>query len=138
MYKKVLLAVDGSENSLRAAQEAGRMASLVTGCKIEVVYVVDFAKSKRDTLHVQSTEELDLFRRQNQRVEEELKSQKAAYEVKILHGEPGPAIVKYANEEKFNLVIIGSRGLNALQEMVLGSVSHKVMKRVHCPALIVK
>ncbi|EGR8654283.1 universal stress protein, partial [Listeria monocytogenes] len=33
---------------------------------------------------------------------------------------------------------IGSRGLNSLQEMVLGSVSHKVMKRVNCPALIVK
>lgn len=35
-------------------------------------------------------------------------------------------------------VLVGSRGLNLLQEMVLGSVSHKVMKRVHCPALIVK
>ncbi|KMY55317.1 universal stress protein [Bacillus sp. FJAT-27231] len=139
MYKKILLAADGSENSLRAAQEAGKMASLVTGCKIEVVYVVDFAKSKSDILHVQSTEELELSRRQKlHRVEEELKSQKAAYEVKILHGEPGPAIVKYANEGEFDLVIIGSRGLNALQEMVLGSVSHKVMKRVHCPALIVK
>jgi len=46
--------------------------------------------------------------------------------------------VKYANEQKVDVVVIGSRGLNTLQEVVLGSVSHKVMKRVHCPALIVK
>jgi nucleotide-binding universal stress UspA family protein len=56
----------------------------------------------------------------------------------VLCGEPGPEIVKYANEQKVDIVVIGSRGLNALQEMVLGSVSHKVMKRVNCPALIVK
>jgi nucleotide-binding universal stress UspA family protein len=37
-----------------------------------------------------------------------------------------------------DLMIIGSRGLNSLQEMVLGSVSYKVIKRVQCPVLIVK
>ena len=58
--------------------------------------------------------------------------------ITILKGAPGPEIVRYANEENVDLVVIGSRGLNALQQMVLGSVSHKVMKRVTCPALIVK
>ena len=58
--------------------------------------------------------------------------------LKILHGEPGPTIIEYANKEKVEMVIIGSRGLNALQEMVLGSVSHKVVKRVHCPLMIIK
>lgn len=53
----------------------------------------------------------------------------------MLYGEPGPSIVYYANKEQFDLVIIGSRGLNSLQEMVLGSVSHKVVKRVKCPVL---
>ena len=57
-------------------------------------------------------------------------------EVKVLRGEPGPAIVDYANEEEFDLAILGSRGLNRLQEMVLGSVSQKVVKRVNCPVLI--
>ncbi|RCK13159.1 universal stress protein [Bacillus licheniformis] len=49
-----------------------------------------------------------------------------------------PAIVSYANHHDVDIVIIGSRGLNTLQEMVLGSVSHKVAKRVKCPVLIVK
>lgn len=46
--------------------------------------------------------------------------------------------MEYANKGSYDIVIIGSRGLNSLQEMVLGSVSHKVVKRVVCPVLIVK
>ena len=46
--------------------------------------------------------------------------------------------MKFANENNVDLLVIGSRGLNSLQEMVLGSVSHKVIKRVNCPALVVK
>ena len=60
------------------------------------------------------------------------------YKVEMVHGSPGPEIIKFANTQQVDLVIIGSRGLNSLQEMVLGSVSHKVMKRVECPAMIVK
>lgn len=112
---------------------------MIQNCLIEVVYVADFAKAKSDILHSKGKEELDFSRRQKLLpLEEQLKSHNVTYEVKILHGEPGPAIVDYANKEKFDLVVIGSRGLNTLQEMVLGSVSHKVMKRVNCPALIVK
>ncbi|MBT2669084.1 universal stress protein [Bacillus sp. ISL-4] len=139
MYKKILLAVDGSENSLRAAKEAVKFASLVNECVIETVYIVDFTKAKSQVLHAQGKEELELSRRKKiQPVEELLKSNKLTYQMKIMHGEPGPTIVDYANNEKFDLVIIGSRGLNSLQEMVLGSVSHKVVKRVKCPVLIIK
>jgi nucleotide-binding universal stress UspA family protein len=61
-------------------------------------------------------------------VEEELESSHITYRFKILRGEPGPSIVDYANKEKFELVIIGSRGLNSLQEMVIGSVVIKWLK----------
>lgn len=139
MYKNILLAVDGSEHSLRAAKEAVKITSLCNDCTVEVVYVVDYSKSKDEVLHSQGKEELEHSRRKKLLpIEEQLKSGNLSYQLKLLHGEPGPAIVDYANKEKFDLVIIGSRGLNSLQEMVLGSVSHKVVKRVKCPVLIVK
>lgn len=139
MYKRIVLAVDGSENSLRATDEAVKIASLIPECKIEVIYVADFSKSKSEILHSQGKEALQYSRRKKfVLVEEKIKSRNIAYQLKILHGFPGPAIIEYVNEEKVDLVVIGSRGLNTLQEMVLGSVSHKVMKRVDCPALIVK
>lgn len=139
MYEHILLAADGSENSIRAANEAIKLAKCSPDSIIELVMVTDFDKSKHDILHSQSAESLILERRRKIfDVEQLLKSQQANYKVTFLKGTPGPEIIRYTNEQKADLLVIGSRGLNGLQEMVLGSVSHKVMKHVQCPALIVK
>ncbi|MDU6961556.1 MAG: universal stress protein, partial [Staphylococcus sp.] len=42
------------------------------------------------------------------------------------------------NSGEFQAIVLGTRGLNSLQEMVLGSVSHKVAKRSEIPVVIVK
>jgi len=135
MYKKILLAVDGSEHSKRAAKHAINVASLVPGAKVEIISVIDLSKVKTEVLHGE-------LKQKRQQALEEIKStfekENASYELKIERGDPGPTIVSYANKHDFDLVIIGSRGLNSLQEMVLGSVSHKVAKRVHCPVMIIK
>lgn len=137
MYKHILLAVDGSENSVRVAKEAVKIATEES--LIEMVYVADFEKAKTEVLQAASSESLLLERKRKVApIEEVLKETGKNYKLTILHGTPGPEIVKYANEKQVDVVVIGSRGLNGLQEMVLGSVSHKVMKRVQCPALIVK
>lgn len=139
MYNKILIAVDGSEHSLRATDEALKIASLKNDSVIEVVFVAEFSQAKDAVLHSQEKEELELSRRRLiLPVEERLKAHNLTYEIRILHGEPAPTIIKYANEGDFDLAVIGSRGLNTLQEMVLGSVSHKVVKRVDCPVLVVK
>ena len=104
-----------------------------------MVLVADFSQTKSEVLHSQGKEELEMARRKRLLpMEELLKTNSLSYRITILHGEPAPTIVDYANKQKFDLVILGSRGLNALQEMVLGSVSHKVVKRVNCPVLVVK
>lgn len=139
MYERIVLAADGSENSVRAAKEAGKLAKASVNATVEVVLVADFDKAKSEILHAQSHVEVEQLRRKKlASVEEWLQQEGITYKVKVLHGEPGPAIVDYVNKEKASLVVIGSRGLNALQEMVLGSVSHKVVKRAQCPVLIVK
>lgn len=139
MYKKILLAVDGSDHSIRAAREAIKVARGSAEAQITIVYVADHANAKNEVLHSGSSAELDLQRRKKlQPVEEAIASEKIKYQVEILHGTPGPTIVEFANKEQFDMLVIGSRGLNSLQEMVLGSVSHKVVKRANCPVLIVK
>lgn len=139
MYQKILLAVDGSDHSERAATEAAKVAKNSPGSSVTLLYVIDYSKSRNDVMHVQSNEEVHIERRKLLvDVENLLNREGIKYEVKFLHGEPGPTIVDHANREKYDMVVIGSRGLNALQEMVLGSVSHKVAKRVSAPVLIVK
>ena len=139
MYQKILLATDGSQHSKRAAENAVNIAKCSEGSMLEVVYVVDVDRAKSDVLtHWHAVDVNDSRKDQVREVERIAKDAGVTYEVKVLRGEPGPVIVKYANENQFDIVIIGSRGLNGLQEFVLGSVSHKVAKRANCPVLIVK
>lgn len=103
------------------------------------MYQHNLSKVKNEVFHSHDTVEIE--QKRNQRlmpVQEELAAKQVNYAVKMISGDPGPAIVEYANGGQFDLVIIGSRGLNVLQEFVLGSVSHKVVKRVHCPVMVVK
>lgn len=139
MYNKILLTIDGSSHSMRSTQEALKIASMCSDCTVELVYVADFSKAKKEMLNMQSKEQLDLARREMfLPFEEQLKKKDIKHKKTILHGDPGPAIVEYANNGDYDLVIMGSKGKNALQEMVLGSVSHKVVKRANAPVLIVK
>ena len=94
MYKTILLAVDGSENSLRATDEAVKIASLIPDCQIVVVFVADFSKSKNEILHAQGKEELEYARRKKMLpVEEKINSKNINYQLKILRGNPGPTII---------------------------------------------
>ncbi|PSL28799.1 nucleotide-binding universal stress UspA family protein [Planomicrobium soli] len=139
MYQKILVAADGSEHSIRAAREAVRMAKTNPDAVITLLYVIDYEKARSEILHGQSNDEVHFERRKHLLpLEEIFRSEGVAFETKTLHGTPGPTIVQHANENGYDVVFIGSRGLNSFQEMVLGSVSHKVAKRVHAPVIIVK
>ncbi|SDK06754.1 universal stress protein [Sediminibacillus albus] len=139
MFNKILLASDGSEHAIRAAEKALLLAGNNPNASIDIVYVVDGDKSKADVLHNWNSIDIDQKRKEKLTfTEQKVKRAGVDYQIKVIHGEPGPSIVKYANQNDFDVCVIGSRGLNSLQEMVLGSVSHKVAKRANCPVLIVK
>lgn len=138
MFNKILLATDGSEHSKRSARYAIELAKNFGGT-IDIAYVVDGKTAKSDVLNSSNKFEIDVKRNEKIKVVKEMViDSKIEYKTHILHGEAGPIIIEFANDNEFDCVVIGSRGLNNLQTMVLGSVSHKVAKHVNCPVLIVK
>ena len=55
----------------------------------------------------------------------------------IIHqGEAVESIIKYAEEEQAGLLIIGTHGSKGLERILLGSVARRVLKKVHCPSLL--
>lgn len=140
MFQKILLAADGSEHAYRAAQKAAHLASIEGGARITLLYVIDPSSSKHDIIAEGSSRgRLNDIRHQRvKQIEDLFERKEVSFQYQTLKGEPGPTIVEYANHEDYDVIIIGSRGLNALQEFVLGSVSHKVMKRANCPVMVVK
>lgn len=131
MFKHVVLAADGSIHAFRAAEKTVGLLQRYENPIVDIVYVIDESTSKTDVLHHNNQHDIEtiiqLFKKSN-----------IDYKVTILYGDPCQKIINHVNESAYDCVVVGSRGLNRLQSIVLGSVSHKVAKHVQCPVLIVK
>ena len=57
---------------------------------------------------------------------------------KIIYGDPSDDVIYFAKQNKFDLIIIGSRGLGGMKEAFLGSVSNAIVHKSHLPVLVVK
>lgn len=136
-YRKILLAIDGSENSRRAAHETARLVGGDTN--VTVLHVLDPDDTQKDVVR-SGTE------RQWDKQKKDMLSAIIRYfdEADIEHkyvarrGLPSREIIEEANSGDYEVLVIGSRGLNIFQEMVLGSVSHRVAKHARIPVMIVK
>jgi nucleotide-binding universal stress UspA family protein len=136
---KIAVAIDGSDNAWRAAKHAIFLAQYLPETHLEIIHVADYNKTKDERLLAQSPESLELKRQQKiNPVRDLAESNGIEVSTTLLKGEPSKEIIKYVNEHSVDQLVIGSRGLNTFQEMVLGSVSHKVMKHANCPVTIVK
>jgi nucleotide-binding universal stress UspA family protein len=56
----------------------------------------------------------------------------------LIQGNPASAILDYNKKEKFDLVIMGSRGLGKFKELILGSVSSKIVHHSPCAILLIR
>ncbi|WP_274307753.1 universal stress protein [Solibacillus daqui] len=137
MYKHILLAVDGSENSLRAAQDAVKIASEESF--IELFSVIPTEGITSQAVRAGTLDNLEAEYAQKLKQEQEyIQANHPNSKLTIVHGPAGRMISNYANDKKVDLVVIGCRGLNPMQEMVFGSVSTYVTKNANCSTLLVK
>lgn len=141
-YTNVLVAFDGSDLSMKALNEAIAMAKENPTLQIDVVTAlnptaqISSAVVYASILNELRKEAVDLLKEISEELHEQLPNH--VVRTMVLEGNPGNEIVKYADEHERDLIIMGSRGLNGLREWFLGSVSHAVLQRSHCPVLIIK
>ena len=53
-------------------------------------------------------------------------------------GDPASRLLEVAARESADLIVLGTRGLGQIKEILLGSTSHKVVMMARCPCLVVK
>ena len=137
MYKHILLAVDGSENSFRAAQDAVEVASQET--VIELISVIPTEGIANEVAHAGSLENFEaVYLKKIAKEQQFVEANHSNVKITIEHGPAGRMISNYANKNGVDLIVIGCRGLNPMQEMVFGSVSTYVTKNANCSTLLVK
>ncbi len=135
---KILIPIDGSRKSLQALRYAVNFAE-----KIDSQVVVLNVQIESDVTIIEPISwDAPVLKERAEKVfslaKKELEGSKVNVEYKMLQGNPAREIIKYADSQKFDLVVIGAHGLSGIKEFLLGSVANKVSRHSMVPTLIVK
>ena len=137
MYRKIVLALDGSEGSKRAIPHAVEQAKASEG-EIVVVHVDERMIAKGDMPSVNPNEELiqDEIRGQVKEIEDA--GVKVSLEIiPLVLGGPGGSINEIAEKADADLIVVGTRGRSSLTGLVLGGVAHRLLHVARRPVLAV-
>lgn len=136
--KKLLVAIDGSDNSLRALAYAIKRVKAERRLRIYLLNVQPavpsslFVTRAMIAEHHQSMSEEALTRAR--RV---LEKNHVAVEIVVRIGEPSETIVKFATRKRCGEIVMGTRGLGSLKGLLLGSITTKVIHLARVPVIVV-
>jgi nucleotide-binding universal stress UspA family protein len=137
MFKKILVAIDGSSYSREALPTAIELAKKF-GSQLNVVHVAEHDRGRAAAFSTESPAEATRL------VADSVKKAKDAglsAKGELLDravGHVAEAIAATAAANSIDLIVMGSRGLSDAQGFLLGSVTHRVMQLVDIPVLVAR
>ena len=148
---KVLVAIDGSKQSMQAADYAIDIAiNQKSNVQIMAITVIELAKLNLSTFIAAPTyglEDLEEKRKQAKQWLDETeklvqdKDKNIEFKSDILENptlKVSSLIIDYAESEDVNLIVVGNRGRHGFKRLLLGSVASDIVTYSNCPVLVVK
>ncbi len=139
MFRKILVAIDGSPASEKALAAAVDLAGLcradLTALGVAVVPEVAGAVGEVEELR-QGTEAH--FRQLGEAAVAFGRSRGVGLRSVVVRGHAADAIVRYAEAEGVDLVVVGQHGHSRITRFFLGSTSDRVSEHAPCTVMIVK
>ena len=144
MVKKILVPIDGSKNSFKAVDHESALARYA-GAELGILYVSVLSQQlplasqiegyKVPTYSVANPEEFA-----QKILSESVKCVPGDVRVHVYNeiGSPTIVITEFAEQNNYDIIVIGSRGLGSISGLIMGSVSNYVVHEAHCPVLVVK
>jgi len=133
--RPILIAYDGSESAKRALDVAAGRAN---GSPLTVVSVAELLPQFGRAGAMLLPEEDEDRKRQLAEAMEALKGRGIEAKSVERRGDPAEAIVDEAQQEDAELIVVGTRGLNAAKRWLMGSVSTRVVQHAPCNVLVVR
>ncbi len=137
-FKKILVPVDGSKNSTRGLERAIEIAkeskAEITGFYVfhlPLLAGVNYTQKMKDEAQIKAAKTIGSAMKCAQHAG-------ASFKCKTAGGHTGSEIVKFAQSGKYDMIVIGARGMGGVREAFLGSTSNYVMHKTKIPVLIVK
>ena len=136
--KKILVPLDGSKNSTRGLDNAISIArachATVTGIYILPVYPRNLIDAVLPSLmHPEKTAKKFLADAKKRAAQKGI-----LFKSKIIWGSPTYEIEQMTKTKKFDLIVIGARGMGSVKELFLGSVSNAIVHKSKIPVMVVK
>ena len=137
MFKKILVAIDGSDYSKHALPTAIEVAQKF-GAELFIVHIAEHDRGRAAAFTIETPAEATKLvadavkhaRRADVTAHGELLDRAA--------GHVAPAIAASAAASEVDLIVMGTRGLSDAQGFLLGSVTHRVMQLVDIPVLVAR
>ena len=147
LRKKILVAIDGSPLSDKAAEEAVRMAAgNPSKFKSKVYGLLVLPNAPRNTFTdfvparpiTEQAEWAELKERIFYVIEKIAGEEDVLLETAVVYGDPAEELIHFAQKEEVDVIVIGSTGKGFLKRKFLGSVSHKVVRDAKCSVYVVR
>ena len=150
-FQKILVGIDGSDKSVEAADYSISIAKN-TNAQLIILNVLEtepwyygknaYEWASPDELNKVYEKEKAKIQKILDNVQEKAKTVGIESKTKILmiprtEGTVKP-ILKYAEDEEIDLIVVGTRGRTGIKKMLLGSVASGVVTYAHCPVIVVK
>jgi len=136
--KKILVPIDNSSNSIRGLKKAVYLARQC-GASITAFHVLELPM--RSIIHITNSMLENGIKKADRIISKSIRisdMEEIGVDYKTTSGRPGSEIVKYAQKNKFDLIVIGARGIGAGKELLLGSVSRYVIHKSKTPVLLIR
>lgn len=155
LFKKILVPLDGSDQSLKALGIAVQMGKEFDG-KISLIHVYSvcvrpIVMPEPTTLTPPSvpimapadfSKVVEASRKAGNTIladgERKVKAEGVQVETLLKEGHVVQEILETAKEGEFDLIVMGARGVSKIREILLGSVSDAVIRNAPCPVLVTK
>ena len=147
LAKKILVAIDGSPLSDKAAEEAVRLAAgNPSQFKSKIYAVLVLPNAPRNTFTdfvpspplTETPEWEELRQRIFYVIERNAVEADIPLEIKVAYGDPADELINLAEKQEIDVIVIGSTGKGFIKRKLLGSVSDKVARHARCSVYIVR
>jgi nucleotide-binding universal stress UspA family protein len=147
MFKRILVAVDGSKSSFKALDKAIELQQLMPDAEIYLLCVYKHHSLFEASLSIGRPANMDIpdkvlseYAKEVVNHAKELAKEHGATKVRgfVKAGKPSRVIVKFGEDKEADLIVVGRKGTNSDKDgMFLGSVSHRVASHAECPVLVI-
>ncbi|GAB4310947.1 MAG: universal stress protein [Methanobacteriaceae archaeon] len=138
MYDKILLPTDGSKASEKAAEHALILANKYNS----IIYVLTVLETRptsgvtTDILKREGEAALDSISKIFKKIEDDLKKE-IRKRFLMKEGSAAEQILKTAEENDIDIIVMGASGKHRLERFILGSVAEQVVRDAKCPVLTI-